>query len=43
MKVRVVKKGDRYRKRFSFDTEDWVTLIVVILVLGFVAIQILLN
>lgn len=30
MKVKVVKKGGKYIRKFSLDTEDWITIIVVV-------------
>ena len=39
MKIKVVKKGDRYVRRFSLDAEDWVTVIIVALVLVVALIQ----
>ena len=43
MKIKVVGKNGKYKKKFSLDTEDWVTIIVVVMVLVFVLIQFLLN
>ena len=43
MKIRVFRKGNKYKKRFSLDTEDWVTLLVVVVTVVFVLIQILLR
>ena len=43
MKIKVVGKNGKYRKRFSLDIEDWITIVVVILVLCFVLIQFLLG
>lgn len=43
MKVKVVKKGGKYIRKFSLDTEDWVTIIVVVLVFCMVAVNIFLR
>jgi len=43
MKIRIFKKGNKYRKKFSLDTEDWITLIVVVATLIFVGIQLALR
>ena len=42
MKVKVVKKDGKYRRKFSLDTEDWVTVIILILVLGIALVQFIL-
>ena len=42
MKVRVIKKNGKYIKRHSLEVEDWMTLLVVVSVLGFTVIQIIL-
>lgn len=42
MKVKVIRKGGKYRKRLSLDTEDWIVLIIVLSVLGIAMIQFIL-
>ena len=43
MKIKIVGKNGKYKKRLSLDSEDWITILVVISVLGFVLIQSLLG
>ena len=43
MRIRIHKVGRKYKKRISFDIEDWVTLIVVVVTVVFVLIQVLLR
>lgn len=43
MKVRVVKKGNKYIKKFSLDSEDWVTIIIVALVFCMALIGVILR
>ena len=42
MKIKVVGKNGKYKKKFSLDTEDWITILIVILTLAFTVIQIIL-
>ena len=42
MKVKIVKKGGKYIRKFSLDTEDWVTVIIVVLVSVIALIQFIL-
>ena len=42
MKVRVVKKGKKYIKKYSLDTEDWLGIIIVLAVLGIAIVQFIL-
>jgi hypothetical protein len=43
MRYRIVKKGGKYVRKFSLDSEDWVTILVVVLVFCMVAINIFLR
>ena len=43
MRVRVVKKGGKYIRKFSLDSEDWVTIVIVVLVFCMVIINIFLR
>ena len=41
MRYRIVKKGGKYVRKFSLDTEDWVSLMIMLAVLGIAIIQII--
>lgn len=43
MRIRIFKKGNKYKKKFSLDSEDWITLIMVVAVLIFVGVQLSLR
>ena len=43
MRIRIHKVGRKYKKRISFDIEDWITLVVVVVTVVFVLIQVLLR
>lgn len=39
MKVKIVKKGGKYKRRFSLEMEDWLTILIVVLVTVIALIQ----
>lgn len=42
MKVKIVKRDGKYRRKFSLEAEDWITVFIVVLVLAVALIQVIL-
>lgn len=43
MKWKMVKKGDKWKKRLVPDTDDWITLLCVVLVLNLILINLIVR
>lgn len=42
MRIRIFKKGNKYKKKFSLDTEDWLSIISLLAFLVIAVIQLIL-
>lgn len=43
MKWKMVKKGDKWKKRLVPDIDDWITLLCVVLVLNLILINLIVR
>lgn len=43
MKWKMVKKGDKWKKRLVPDADDWITLLCVVLVLNLILIHLIVR
>ena len=43
MKKRMVKKGDRFVKKYSPDSGDWITVIIVVQIIIIALLQMILR
>jgi hypothetical protein len=43
MKWKTVKKGNKWVKRPQFDVDDWITLVILVLVLNYIMIRLIIK
>ena len=43
MRLRWVKKGNKWKRRFTLDVDEWVTLIVVLLALNYIMLRLIFS
>lgn len=43
MKWKMVKKGNKWKKRLVLDTDEWITLLCVVLVVDFILLHLIIK
>ena len=43
MRLRWVKKGSKWKRRLSLDTDEWITIIIVLLTLNYIMLRLIFS